>query len=60
MYLTRDADNTLSLHKDFPNKLNVSGYEAFWSNDMIELDEDLYPEVTTYVSPVKVSISIDG
>lgn len=59
MYLTRDSDNTLSLHKEFPNKSNIAGYEAFWSNEMIELDGSLFPEVTLEISPVKVSIVIN-
>lgn len=60
MYLTRDDDNTLSLHRDFPKKINVSGYIAYWSSDMIQLEEELFPEVTTEVSPVSVSLVIDG
>lgn len=60
MYLTRDDDNTLSLHRDFPEKINVSGYTAYWSNNMIQLKEELFPEVTTEVSPVSVSLVING
>ena len=59
MYLTRDDDNTLSLHEEFPEKLNVCGYVAFWSNQMITLNEDDYPEVTTDISPVKASIVLN-
>lgn len=60
MYLTRDDDNSLSLHRNFPEKINVSGYMAYWSNNMIQLEEELFPEVTTEVSPVSVSLVING
>lgn len=58
MYLTRDQDNTLSLHKEFPNRITVAGYVAYWSNDMITMDENKYPEVLHEDGPVEVELNI--
>lgn len=58
MYLTRDDDNTLSLHSEFPNKTLICGYNSYWSSHMIDLQEDLFPEVTVESGPVEVELSI--
>lgn len=57
MWLTRDDDNTLSLHLNFPNRTIVNGYMSFWSSDMINLPEKMFPEVIIGC-PVRVELNI--
>ena len=58
MWLTRDDDNTLSLHLNFPERYVVSGYVNYWSLDMINLPEDMFPEINTDSGPVEVDLRI--
>lgn len=39
MWLSKDDDGTICLHKDFPKKIIVNGYVSFSSSEMIVLDE---------------------
>lgn len=58
MWLTRDDDNTLSLHLNFPERYVVSEYVNYWSSDMINLPEDMFPEIKIDSGPVEVDLKI--
>ena len=56
LWIARDFDENLTLHFDRPTW--IEKHEYWYSNRIIDLDENLFPEVTFENSPQKVELKL--
>ena len=58
LWIARDKDNDLALYTDEPILYYNEYYEGPYKSQTIELDENLYPEVTFENSPQLVEVKL--
>ena len=58
LWIARDKNNALALYTEEPMLYYNSQYEGSYKSQMIDLDEDLFPEVTFENSPQQVEIKL--
>ena len=57
MWIARDKDGSLALFRYKPFKMRYDTFDKF-CGDIIELDKNLYPEVTFENSPQEVELKL--
>lgn len=58
LWIARDKNNDLGLYTVKPTLCYNKQYEGTYDSQMIDLDEDLFPEVTFENSPQQVELKL--
>lgn len=58
LWIARDSDGELVLHKDRPIYNNYCSVKSWCSNEYVSLPFDLFPEITFENSPMEIELKL--